>query len=92
MLALGMMGSDTWEETLHDLVVEVAHECRDGVSLIYRWKYFKTIPEPEDKETPFVTVEARWLEGLNYIQSIADERQKKYIVGDEVGVYHGPYL
>lgn len=85
----GFAGKDDWEQTLNDLVVEVCHERFPLVGKrIYRWKLFKVDPEPENPEEVIAEVRAGLLEGITYIQKIAEERSRKFIVGDEVSQPH----
>ena len=80
------MGKDLWEETLHDLVTDVTQSCIDLFAMpgIYMWLVFKVIPTPEDSEEQLQKAKEKCTKVLNYIQSIAEKRGKKYIVGDEV--------
>lgn len=79
------MGKGLWEETLHDMVVETVMEnWNKALSKVCMWKVFKMAPEPEDSEKVVEEVAASLKKCLNYIQSIAEKRGKKFIVGDEV--------
>ena len=51
---------------------------------LYKWLLFKMIPTPENSEELLQQAKDQWMQMLNYIQSIAEKRGKKYIVGDKV--------
>jgi len=68
------------------MVMETAKEfCESGVvPKIYPWKLFKKVPEPEDSEKIVEEVRQTIIKHVNYIQSIADRRGKKFILCDQV--------
>ena len=81
-----MVGSGQWEESLHDLVVEASQDVMNVYATpnIYSWFVFKSVPEPENKDEQLENAKQKWIKALKYIQSVAEKRGKKYIVGDEV--------
>ena len=80
------MGGSLWEETLHDTVTECVQSCVNTHAIpgLYKWLFFKIIPTPENSEELLQQAKDQWMQMLNYIQSIAEKRGKKYIVGDKV--------
>ncbi|KAF6016576.1 hypothetical protein EB796_025120 [Bugula neritina] len=68
------------------MVMETAKEfCESGVvPKIYPWKLFKKVPEPEDSEKIVEEVRQTIIKHVNYIQSIADRRGKKFILCDQI--------
>ena len=80
------MGKELWEETLHDIITESVQECINTYAIpgIYEWLVFKSCPAPENKEEVLQDAKDDWLKVLTYVQSIAEKRKKKYIIGDEV--------
>jgi len=85
---LGMVGSSHWEESLHDLVVECSQDVMNMFAMpgIYKWLVFKIIPDPSDKDEQLENAKQKWIKTLNYVQSIAEKRGKKFIIGDEIGL------
>jgi len=83
---LGLAGKELWEEALHDVVIEAVQACIDAYAVpnIYAWKVFKFIPTPENSEQILEDAKNKWIKVLNYIESIAEKRGKKYIIGDSV--------
>ena len=79
------MGSDLWEETLNDMVQETCIEAFSGIGRkVYWWKIFKRIPEPENKDEVLAEVRSGALKAVNYIQKIAENRGKNFIISDSV--------
>ena len=81
----GLAGSNLWEETLCDLLVETCLDAfHDVPTKIYMWKVFKREPEPEDSAKVMEEVKQRITKGLGYIQSVAEKKGKKFLVCDTV--------
>lgn len=87
LIPAGLAGETLWEQTIHDLVVECAHEAMNLYQKhgVYKWLDFKIMPEPEDKDKILEEIKQKWIKVLDYIQSEAGKRGKKFIVGDNVG-------
>ncbi|KAF6035343.1 hypothetical protein EB796_006341 [Bugula neritina] len=82
---LGLVGEGCWDETWNDLVLEVTKDFYEAViDKIYTWKLFKSKPEPEDVSKVMEEVKGQIVKNLNYIQSIADKKGKKFIVGNDI--------
>lgn len=67
-------------------MIEAVQACIDAYAVpnIYAWKVFKFIPTPENSEQILEDAKNKWIKVLNYIESIAEKRGKKYIIGDSV--------
>ena len=84
-LLTGLAGSNLWEETLCDLLVETCLDAfHDVPTKIYMWKVFKREPEPENSAKVMEEVKQRITKGLGYIQSVAEKKGKKFLVCDTV--------
>ncbi|XP_067942528.1 probable glutathione S-transferase 8 [Watersipora subatra] len=85
---LGLSGKTQWEETLHDLVTECAQDCINMYALpnIYNWQVFKLVPVPENSEELLQKAKTKWTKVLEYVESLAKKRGKKYIVSNELGL------
>ena len=85
LFVTGLAGSNLWEETLCDLLVETCLDAFNELSRkIYAWKVFKREPEPEDTAKVFEEVKQRITKRLGYVQSVAEKRGKKFLVCDTV--------
>ena len=85
MFYTGLAGSTLWEEALCDLVVETCMDVfQDIAAKIYMWKVFKGNPEPEDSAKIIEEVKQKLTKSLNYVQSVAEKREKKFLVCDTV--------
>ncbi|KAF6016575.1 hypothetical protein EB796_025119 [Bugula neritina] len=82
----GLVGSTQWDETLNDLVMETVKEFYESgvIAKIFLWKIFKGVPEPEDPEKVLEEVRQSIIKHVNYIQSIAEGRGKKFILCDQI--------
>lgn len=45
---------------------------------------FKAVPVPENKDEIIQKAKEGWIKALNFIQSVAEKRGKKFIINDEV--------
>lgn len=80
LLLPGFMGDNSWEQTLHDLVLENLYEASRFVEFLFRNKTQGGPAPPKNKE------EAKefCVKVLTLIQNQAEKRDKKYIVSDKV--------
>lgn len=78
-----MAGNSLWEEALHDMVMENAHELMDAVVTIYNYKRWGK-PTPDNPEEVEKDVEAEIIRTLKHIQNVAEGRGKKFIIDDQV--------
>ena len=79
------MGSNLWEETLHDMVLQCCMEIAEIVAKrIYSWKVTKLTPPPDDCEKVVNEAKEDVLKKLPYIQKVAEQQGKRFIVGDTV--------
>jgi len=57
-----------------------------GLPNIYLWMLFKAVPVPENKDEIIQKAKEGWIKALNFIQSVAEKRGKKFIINDEIGL------
>ncbi|XP_067942578.1 probable glutathione S-transferase 8 [Watersipora subatra] len=83
----GLSGGSIWEEALNDMVVETSIDCFEAVTKkIYLWMLFKMQPEPEDSTKIKEEVKGIFVKSMNFIQSVAEKRGKKFIIDDKVSL------
>ena len=83
--AAGMFGKSLWEEALHDMIMENVSEAIEAVMMkVYVWMILQRVPKPENTDEVLQEVKDKWESVLKYVQKVAEQRGKKFIVSNKV--------
>ncbi|XP_067942430.1 probable glutathione S-transferase 8 [Watersipora subatra] len=82
---LGLVGETAWDEAMNDMVVETCSDCMEEITReVYYWLIFKRCPEPEDSAKVKEAVRGKIVKSMNFIQSLAEKKGKKFILDDKI--------